>query len=333
LVALLLPAVQAARESGRRTQCANNLKQAALALLGFQNAKGYFPGTGSAATGYLPGTASTTSSGSTITLPREGESWVTLCLPLLDNQPVYNKYDPSQSWSSGKIGSSAFILPNAQVVGTRLGMLECPSSPVPTTRFDGDPAISPWSAIAAPTDYGATTQVEARLAAFTDSTGNTVIDGAGPGIMALNSPKCTPDQVRDGMSNTILLAECAGRPQLYQQRMAIGSPNVTMVNGGGWCRPASDFSLDGSSLDGTTLPGPCGVNCTNGENVGGQSYPYPNYGANGSGEIYSFHKVGANVAFGDGAVVYINSNVDIRVLARLITRAGNEIASRTDLEQ
>ena len=44
LMALLLPAVQAAREAGRRAQCQNNEHQISLALIQFENSRGYFPG-------------------------------------------------------------------------------------------------------------------------------------------------------------------------------------------------------------------------------------------------------------------------------------------------
>ena len=132
----------------------------------------------------------------------------------------------------------------------------------------------------------------------------------------------------DGTSNTILLAESAGRPTVYRLGRAIGSPldpsNPQRVNGGGWARAASDFDLKGSSPDGASFPGPCAVNCTNGKDVG-NTYPDPVYGSNGTGETYSFHAGGANLLFGDGSVHFVSAGINIVVYAALVTRAGGEV--------
>jgi prepilin-type processing-associated H-X9-DG protein len=58
--------------------------------------------------------------------------------------------------------------------------------------------------------------------------------------------------------------------------------------------------------------GPCAVNCTNDH------------------EIYSFHPGAANVVFSDGSVRSLNANIDIRVLARLVTRAGGEVVDSSE---
>ena len=206
-----------------------------------------------------------------------------------------------------------------------------PSSPNPQ-RLDGDPSLPNWVCVAAPSDYATITQVENRLASLTDSSGNPVIDAAGPGLMPKNSV-ATFDQVQDGLSNTIMVVESSGKPQIWRRSYSpIGAPPAQMVNGGGWARAATDFGLDGSSLDGTTLPGTCALNCTNGDNVGGQTFPYQFYGADGSGETFSFHPGGANIMFGDGSLKYVRQDADIRVFARLVTRSGGEIASRDDLD-
>jgi prepilin-type processing-associated H-X9-DG protein len=169
-------------------------------------------------------------------------------------------------------------------------------------------------------DYGATTHVDSRLQTLG------LVQLAGPGIMPKNTLNPRFADVTDGLSNTILVAESAGRPQLWRGRKPIGQPPTVRVNGGGWARSATDFSLVGSSPDGTLFPGPCGVNCTNGEDV--TDYPDPVYGTNGSGAIYGFHTGGANVIFGDGSVHFLNQNIPISTLAALVTRDGSEVVNQ-----
>ncbi|MGC4002529.1 MAG: DUF1559 domain-containing protein [Pirellulales bacterium] len=145
----------------------------------------------------------------------------------------------------------------------------------------------------------------------------------GAGLLPKNgTPKiknCT-----DGLSKTILYCESAGRPYVFQGSTQLaGDLNTTHVNAGGWCRPASDFSLDGSSYDGKTFPGPCAVNCTNGENFG-TTFPHAFYGSEGSSEAYSFHSGGVNVAMGDGSAAFITDDITLRDFARKVTRSGGE---------
>jgi len=95
------------------------------------------------------------------------------------------------------------------------------------------------------------------------------------------------------------------------------------VNGGGWCRPASELNvLRGSSPDGITFPGPAAINVTNGENIG--VYPHPFYNVDGSGQIYGFHSGGVNALFADGSVRFLQQSISIRTLAALISRNGGD---------
>ncbi|MEX2315583.1 MAG: H-X9-DG-CTERM domain-containing protein [Pirellulales bacterium] len=99
------------------------------------------------------------------------------------------------------------------------------------------------------------------------------------------------------------------------------------VNGGGWCRPASEFGLDGSSYDGATFPSPCAINCTNGEDIGTAAFPYPIYGSIGTSETFAFHPGGANILFGDASVHFLSEDIEIRTYAKMVTRKGHEVIS------
>jgi prepilin-type N-terminal cleavage/methylation domain-containing protein len=301
LAALLLPAVQAAREAGRRTACMNHLKQLATALHVFHETYGSLP-----SSFRPPGVTP---------LPRV--AWETCVLPQLEQDAIYEKYDFSVNWSQGA---------NRALVAHRVAVFECPDTPDPSRR-DGAPEENPWAPIAACTDYSTITSVDSRLV----SAG--LVESDGKGMMPKNSQPKFVD-VKDGLSNTILLAESAGRPYVYRRGARIETFPTVRANGGGWCRPASDYFLKGSSQDGTTFPGPCAINCTNGDDIGSQTFPYPApYGSEGTGETYSFHPGGANVVFGDTSTRFVQEKVDIRVFAALVTRDQREIVSPADLER
>src|SRR5205823_12687809 len=82
--------------------------------------------------------------------------------------------------------------------------------------------------------------------------------------------------------------------------------------GGPWNPFKGSLLRPGSSADGSVRPGPCALNCANAR------------------EGYAFHTGGANVVFADGSVHFLRAGIDIRVLARLITRAGGEVVSAND---
>jgi prepilin-type N-terminal cleavage/methylation domain-containing protein/prepilin-type processing-associated H-X9-DG protein len=300
LVSLLLPAVQKVREASNRAACQNNLHQLALGLLNFEGANKHLPSSQNVGAGK----------------PRQG--WTTFVLPYLDQGVLGQQWDFTTNWydftpATGPTGNAAIAL-------NPLKVFECPAAP--QGRLDSRPDPGLWGSVfVATSDYGATTHVAARLVTAG------LVDVAGPGVMPKNSTPHLAD-VTDGVSNTILLAESAGRPQLWHVGQQFSAPPTDRVNGGGWARAATDFSIEGSSFDGTVVPGPCAVNCTNGDDT--VTYPDPYYGTNGSGAIYAFHASGANVAMADGSVQFLGKNIDIRVLARLVTRAGGETVTAND---
>jgi prepilin-type processing-associated H-X9-DG protein len=112
--------------------------------------------------------------------------------------------------------------------------------------------------------------------------------------------------ITDGTSQTILVAEDAGRPEIWRVGRLV--PDA-WVGGGPWAADRNRLVLMGATPDRGTRPGPCAVNCTNDH------------------EHYSFHSGGANAVFADGSVHFLKASLDIRVLARLATPAGGEVVA------
>jgi prepilin-type N-terminal cleavage/methylation domain-containing protein/prepilin-type processing-associated H-X9-DG protein len=298
LIALLLPAVQAAREAARRAQCTNNLKQFGIAVHNFHDTNGFLP--------------SSIRPPNLTPLPRI--AGLTLMLQYMEQNNAYNAMNLEFTWG---------LPENSTAVLTKVSTFLCPSTPK-DQRTDGIPELSPWvDGVNGVTDYSPTISVDQRLQA------GGWVDIVGPGALIKNDkPKLA--EITDGLSNTIFYAESAGRPYHYVKGAKLVNTDLTIarVNAGGWARPASDFSVDGSARGGIPLPGPCPINCTNGENVAGLPFPLPYYGSEGTSEVYAFHPGGANVLLGDGSVRFLKEQIGIRTFAALVTRAGGEVLSQ-----
>ena len=279
LIALLIPAVQRVRESANRMRCANNLRQLGLALQNFHEAHDGFP----------PGQSVENVNGQQIV-----HGWVPYVLPHLEQGNVPYRFD---------VGWNSYFNDNPVVPGpgrTFLNVLVCPSAP------DRSGGVSPDNT-RKPLDYPA----------FNDIQGCPFIQPPVPpdptfvGILG-NEVKRRITDITDGSSNTLLLAECAGRNQLW----VMGRFVTDNSPGGAWSNPgAVNLAIRGFDPVGTAQnpednrPGRCGVNCINYE------------------EIYSFHPGGANTLFGDGSVRFLKTGLDISILAKLVTRSGGEILS------
>jgi prepilin-type N-terminal cleavage/methylation domain-containing protein len=291
LVGLTLPAVMASREASRRSQCSANLKQLGLAIHSFHSAFRRLPSSEPIS---LEGTP-------------QAHGWMIYVMPHLEQQQLYDKYQFKKPW---------YDVQNMPVVGMRKEFLECPASPEPDRRDFADATST--EAFAAVTDYATITQVDPRLHA------QGFVDQAGLGIMPKKAQP-TLEHVRDGLSHTLLLTESAARPQIYRRSDKIDSPPNFRTYGGAWASPATDLALLGSSADGSTVPGKFAINRTNGQPASAlPPSPKPKY--DGTGHVYSFHSGCVNGLFADGAVRSLDEETDVRVLARLVTRAGQEPA-------
>jgi len=275
LISLLLPAVQQAREAARRIQCKNNLKQLGLATQNFHSQHGHFPSTRTGPTVY----------------------WGAQLLPFVDQNPLADLYDYDVNYNHAN---------NEAAVKYPLSFHICPSVPESPRMDLNTPAATgrPYAV----SDYTAISSVSGNLWTASPPYITYPRPENTDGVFAGNKPKRIRD-VTDGTSNTLLLVECGGRPDLWRIGNKIDNPTNTAslrVALGGWA--ASNLSvMRGYTDDGVSQPGPCMVNCSN------------NYA------IYSFHVGLANVAMVDGSVRSISENISNNVLAGLMTMGGGEV--------
>jgi prepilin-type N-terminal cleavage/methylation domain-containing protein len=314
LVALLLPAVQAAREAARRAECTNKMKQLGLAVQNHHDAKKVVP-------------VSARPVG-VVTSQVQRIAAMTHILAYMELGALRSTFDLTKNWSN---------IDNRKAVNTIIPGFQCPSSPEDVGRYDGDPNSTWVQEICTQTDYSPTVWVQGALynpasaSNLIDPPGNANLEGNYPGILEYQNPKASFKDVTDGLSNTIMFAESAGRPSVFRKNIKVSEDaTAARVNGGGWPRPASDILVFGLSADGKEPFGACAVNCANGIDVVASGYPHPQFNTYGTSAPYSFHSGVVLHGFGDGSVRGLSENIDIREYAKLVTRAGEEISANVN---
>jgi prepilin-type processing-associated H-X9-DG protein len=314
LIALLLPAVQAAREAARRSQCSNNLKQLGIGLHNYADTHKTFP---MAYMVYIDPRTSNTNI----------QAWGVMVLPYIEQQPLYDQYNTTVP-AANEFGPPGQA--NVALIKKPLETFMCPSAPggdrvynggIPAGAVPGLPALT-WEAAAS--DYCVSTGVLGVYAniAYQGSAGGsrhgTLRDHITIVGMASGNPSARFADITDGTSNTFLLGERTGGRDLYSKNAPYPAPTATYqqlvgVNGGGWGDPLNgEHWLGGTLHSGPPVPpvqGPCGINCTNLRGYG----------------FHSFHPGGCHFLMADASVQFISATVEALAVAGRITRQKGEI--------
>jgi len=309
LIALLLPAVQAAREAARRSQCTNNLKQIGLALHNYHDAHKVFP----------PGGLDYGWSGGGGAEPAQklikNLNGLALLLPFLEQAPLYQKMDFRQCMShvgpapqtQGNIVPStrpmagdAVTSGNAAALSQRIQAFLCPSDTSdPLLPADGVYAIKNGSGI-----RGAKTNYDLSAYASDYWTFN---DWATTSYsvrrMFGENSDTSAAHVRDGTSNTVAVCETT-------RWVANGSPPAWGYRG--WVMIGADI---GSGVNVWTIP-PTWTWVSPQTPIVGRLRTW--------GTVGGLHPGGANVALADGAVKFVSETTDLVILTAVATMAGGE---------
>jgi prepilin-type N-terminal cleavage/methylation domain-containing protein/prepilin-type processing-associated H-X9-DG protein len=302
LVGLLLPAVQVARESARRSACGNNIRQLALACLTFADARGVFPAATDWATSH-PNYAT-----DTVNVAKNARTWsyIAKVLPFMEQTSRYNtvvKY-----YKNAAAGGTAGDWSNAPDTGYRLPEVECPSDKMISLRMK---------------EFGATSYRASGADGFNTPQG-WMGDCAGTTLSRL-CPR-TPNRIGrlakiiDGLSKTIMLGEA--------------------IIGDGSSDRRTNFVV-AAGYDGSQKPSRCVAASTSpGAVTRGSQYPGGQWAVNHCGHTWfhtvqqpnsprcsyvgltdygaqyvvtplsSFHNGGAQVAMCDGAVLFLTDTID-----------------------
>lgn len=278
LVGILLPAVQAARESARRMECSNNVKQMMLAFHNYHDTFQGFPNRAS-----LNGTQL-----------NSGHGWGVTILPYMEQVAAHDAWIQNRSF---------FDAANQKLAMTPIATYLCPSAPGgPRTMDIGTGSTTSSTGVAG--DYVVFHQIS------TQGT-NVVCEPCNPAAPKAAGAVTSMSAILDATSNTIWMAEQAGRPNYYVGNQLQAS-NTSMVNPKFWGAWSSYQSVTAQGWKGDNPPTAGGVKAMNWSNSQG---------------VYSFHTGGAFFGFCDGSVRFLTESIDMKILFANWTRDGNETIS------
>jgi hypothetical protein len=252
-------------------------------------------------------------------------------LPYLEQANIVSKayFDLDKNWYDGVVNGNTYpdgsFVPNMETAKIHLQVFICPSTPNPERLQD---KIDTPRKTGACGDYfvpeGVDIAINSELPAAQQFPSGANLDGA----LQPYPSKSKAASMRDGMSNTILVGECAGREDVWRGNTMTaayayrGDPNCARAQGGAWATNDNPYRIGvrraWCASGGTGLislpPTPMKINNSN-----ESGYLY-----------YSFHHGGAVFCFGDGSIRFISEDVDLWTLAALTTRAGGEVVRSGD---
>ena len=295
LISLLLPAINAARESGRRAQCMNNEKQLGLALLAYQAAMGAFP----------PGASFPRSETAPWSTANFGPNWVIQILPHSEYDGLYKSFDLNKSISDPA---------NAVARATPMPTMLCPSDTTYNSKPYNPVALKAEGLNWARGNYGANGSIEFL---YFDGMGTSFIGPRSPGwhipwirgAMGINEGS-TLEQITDGTAFTCLFGELRAGVLPVDRRgtWALGSCGASMMWGHG---SADDHGPNNPDVYADDMQECDEIHAAiNEDQLAEMNMGCDEAGVNVQASARSLHPGGVNICMCDGSVHYISDNIN-----------------------
>ena len=305
LVALLLPAVQAAREAARRMSCSNNLRNLALALLTYHDSRNQFP---------APALIRPNSNDEVLNDNRLFSNWAVESLPFHEQQTLYDQFQIGMDSSSLQ---RITHVDNEPARSTELPIMLCPSDTGLGNRFTG--GSFPGSSWARGNyglngfQYWPNHWVAKAMRGEDDNHPAARWVEFNIGMGGVGGPFMDASRIQDGVSNTVLLAELRAGLSPRDRR---GVWAMGMCGSNFHCRHASLPINSCGGFDDDVF-GVSDIYDDVGQATLAAECMRPDSGVNASGQsvVRSLHPGGAFIALADGSVHFLSDFIDVGQLA------------------